>query len=107
MRRLFAPAALAAAAAISVLPALAWAEEESDVEVVTVMEGDPLDVDTVFDLGIDVTAVPKTPAAVRAFLLGLAPTTKDILVTTCGHYMDYPTAVLSRDTLEFCWNVRG
>jgi hypothetical protein len=108
MRRLFAPAALAAAAAISVLPALAWAAEESDVETIdVVVEGDRMDTDTIFDLGIDVTGVPKTPAAVRTFLLGVAPSTKDILVTTCAHYMDYPESVQSHDTLDFCSNVRG
>jgi hypothetical protein len=108
MRRLFAPAALAAAAAISVLPALACAEEEGDVEAIDmIVEGQPLSADTIFDLGIDVTGVPKTPAGVRAFLLGLAPNTKDILVTTCQHYMEYPEGVQSHDTKAFCSNVAG
>jgi len=108
MRRLFAPAALAAAIAISILPAMAWAEDDLDtVETTDVGVGQPLDIDTIFDLGIDVTGVPKTPAAAKAFLLGLAPGSQSIIRTTCAHYVQNPEGVASRDTLEFCENVRG
>jgi hypothetical protein len=108
MRRLFAPAALAAAAAISILPALAWADEDTEViKELDAKPGQPLNVDTIFDLGIDVSGVPKTPAGARAFLLGLAPGTQSILLTTCAHYVQDPTSVESRDTLAFCENVRG
>jgi hypothetical protein len=108
MRRLFVPAALAAAAAISLLPALAWAEDDTAIiEELDAGVGQPFSVDTIFDLGIDVTGVPKTPAAARAFLLGLAPGTQNILITTCAHYVKDPSGVESRDTVDFCANVAG
>jgi hypothetical protein len=108
MCRLFAPAALAAAIAISILPAMAWAEDDIEaIEATDVGVGQPLDIDTIFDLGVDVTGVLKTPAAAKAFLLGLAPGSQTIIQTTCAHYVQNPEGVASRDTLDFCENVRG
>jgi hypothetical protein len=57
---------------------------------------------TLFDLGIDVVPVAKTPAAVRAYLGSLLPLTRDVLLSTCAHYRANPGAVEERDTLEFC-----
>jgi hypothetical protein len=58
--------------------------------------------DTVFDLGIDVAPVAKNPVAVRAYLAGLAPLTRDVLLSTCEHYMDTPNSTVERETLDFC-----
>ncbi len=101
-------AALATAIAIAFIPALALAHDDPEVfEKTDIGVGPPLSIDTVFDLGVDVSNVPNTPAAAKAFLLGLPPASQSILVATCAHYLQAPARVRSRDTIEFCQNVRG
>jgi hypothetical protein len=93
---------LAAAAALAVGLGIggAYAADDEDVEnpFIPTIEAP----DTTFDLGIDVGELPKTPAAVRAYLAGLAPLTRDILISTCEHYMVTPNSVQESETLAFC-----
>jgi hypothetical protein len=110
MRRLFAPAALAAVM-LAVLPAVAFADDEDNT---VDADGIPLPIstdnpaDTTFDLGVDVSGVPHSAVAVKAFLSGLEPETQSAVMGACEHYMQYPNSIKSWDTYAFCASaVRG
>jgi hypothetical protein len=62
---------------------------------------------TTFDLGIDVSGVAHNPAAVHAFMLGLAPVTQDAIMGACATFMDYPVTAQSPETWAFCANTSG
>ena len=106
MRRLFAPAAFAAAA-FAVLPSLALADIVDDNNGLdtsaSISAGD-----TTFDLGIDVSGVPHDPTSVRSFINGLAPVTQSAIMGACETFMEHPDSIESPDTYAFCANaVRG
>jgi hypothetical protein len=98
-------ASLAAAAAIAVGlaagagPAFADDEDDDDDRSTVTIERPT---NTRFDLGIDVSPIPATLGAVRAYLGSLAPVTRDVILSTCEHYMETPQSVRSRATLNFC-----
>ena len=99
--RLITSLAAAAAVAFSLSAgSVAFAADDTDADafVSTIIEP----ADTVFDLGIDVVPVTKTPAAVRAYLASLAPLTRNVILSSCEHYMVTPNSTVERETLEFC-----
>ena len=58
--------------------------------------------DTVFDLGIDVTNYADSKADVQRFLASVPAVTRNVLMTTCEHYMDTPSSTQNPETLDFC-----
>jgi hypothetical protein len=54
------------------------------------------------DLGLDVSAVDKTPGGVRAFLAKLNAQTQRVVLVACEQYVESPGAVIGPDTLAFC-----
>jgi hypothetical protein len=100
MRLITSLAAVAAVAfSMSVAP-VAFAADPEEVDNWTPTIEEPAD--TVFDLGIDVAPLTKSPAAVRAYLSSLTPVTRNVLLSTCQHYMLTPNSTVERETLEFC-----
>jgi len=97
--RLLTSLAAAAAVALSLNASVAFADDENDENFV-----EPIapQADTIFDLGVDVAPVAKNPFAVRAYLSALSPLTRDVILTTCEHYMLTPNSVQQSQTLEFC-----
>ena len=57
---------------------------------------------TNFDLGIDVSNVPMTPAGVNQVMASLSPEGQTIMLHTCQNYLGYPSQVRSPRTIEFC-----
>ena len=55
-----------------------------------------------FDLGIDIGPAGRSAASVQAYLASLPAETQRAIMNGCEHYMLYPTAVQSPDTLPFC-----
>jgi threonine dehydrogenase-like Zn-dependent dehydrogenase len=106
MRRLFAPAAFAAAA-FAILPTFALADiVEDNNGVDTSASASPTD--TTFDLGIDVTGVPHDPLAVKSFISGLAPAAQSAVMGACESFMEHPDSIQSPETYAFCSNaIRG
>jgi len=106
MRRLFAPAAFAAAA-FAILPTFALADIVDDNNgVETSASSSPTD--TTFDLGIDVSGIPHDPAAVRSFIGGLAPAAQSAIMGACETFMEHPDSIQSPETYGFCSNaIRG
>jgi hypothetical protein len=100
MRRLFAPAAIAAVA-ISIMPVMAFADDSDTQDSVDLT---PPASDTYFDLGIDVSNVGNSAAAVRSFILGLEPETQRAIMGACEHFMEAPATAQNIDTITFCQN---
>ena len=108
MRRLFGPAALAAVM-FAVLPAAAFADSTdygtTPGDATGIASDNP---DATLDLGIDVSGVPHTAAAVKAFIGQLEPETQSAVMGACETFMQDPTSVTSPETLGFCASaVRG
>jgi hypothetical protein len=57
---------------------------------------------TTFDLGIDVSAVPRTAKAVDAYVASLAPETQAAIMGACENYVQNPEGVQDISTLGFC-----
>jgi len=106
MRRLFAPAAIAAAV-FAVMPTFALADIVDDNNGLETSEpANPGD--TTFDLGIDVSGVAHDPTAVRAFLGSLPAATQSTIKGACETFMEHPDSIQSPATYGFCSNaVRG
>ena len=106
MRRMFAPAALAAIV-LSIAPALALADD-ADTDGSDYNSPITAPDSTVFDLGVDISGVPHTAAAVHSFISGLEPQSQSAVMDACEHYMVAPSSAQSIDTLGFCQTaVRG
>ncbi len=86
MRRMFAPAAVAAVALSFALPTLAQADWGDDG----------------FDLGISVKNVARTQAAVDQFLSGLKPDVQRAVMGGCQNYVAHPGGAHSPATVPFC-----
>jgi hypothetical protein len=86
MRRIFAPAAVAAVALSFALPTIALASPGDDG----------------FDLGVAVGSVAKTPAAVEQFLSTLNPTAERMVIGGCKSYVAHPAEASSAYTVPFC-----
>ena len=98
--RLLTSLAAAAAVAFSLSAgSVAFAVDDADIEVVAPIEAPA---DTIFDLGIDVAPVAKNPLAVRAYLAALPSLTRNVLISTCEHYMATPNSTTESETLAFC-----
>jgi hypothetical protein len=57
-----------------------------------------------FDLGIDISDVVATgpdPVAVRDFLAAMEPVSRQIILTTCSHYLTTPRSAQWRGTKRF------
>jgi hypothetical protein len=108
MHRLFAPAALAAVM-LAVLPAIAFADEDTnDASGIPLGLADPSAGTTIFDLGIDVSGVPHTATAVKQFIGTLQPETQSAVMGACEQFMQDPSDITSPDTYAFCSSaVRG
>jgi hypothetical protein len=102
MRRLFAPAAFAAAA-FAILPTFALADIVDDNNGVETSQP-AVPTDTTFDLGVDVSGVPHDPAAVRSFLSGFPATTQSAIMGACETFMEHPDSIQSPETYGFCSN---
>jgi hypothetical protein len=98
MLKLISAAVVALAVALPATVSLAD-DADQDNNTVTV---DSQKADSVFDLGIDVTGVAHTSAAVRGYLGALAPVTRDSIVKACETYMAHPESAQAQDTLAFC-----
>jgi hypothetical protein len=105
---LFARAAVAAIM-FAVLPAVAFADDYGSVpgngDDTGIAQNNP---DPTLDLGIDVSGVPHTAAAVKSFIGKLEPQTQSAVMGACETYMRDPSSASSPDTLGFCASaVRG
>jgi hypothetical protein len=98
MLKLISAAALALAIALPATVSLAD-DFDQDNNSVTV---DSQPAGTVFDLGIDVSGIGRSPAAVQSYLGSLAPETRTIIVRSCDNYMAHPASAQAADTLAFC-----
>jgi hypothetical protein len=90
---------LTAAAAALALSLSAGATLADDADNDTPVLAQP---STVFDLGVDVSNVGGTPAAVQRFLSSLEPETQRVIMSTCDHYMEAPVTATEQNTLTFC-----
>ena len=64
--------------------------------------------DATLDLGVDVSDVPHTAAAVKAFIGQMEPATQSAIMGACETYMKDPASASSPDTIGFCASaVRG
>jgi hypothetical protein len=96
MRRHTGPAAAAAVVLTAFLSTAALAAvEPSDTD------SSSSNIDR-FDLGVDVSAVPATPAGVRSFLATLPADGASAVVAGCEHLMLNPESARSQDALTFC-----
>ncbi len=86
MRRMFAPAAVAAVALSFALPTLAFAEPGDDG----------------FDLGVAVGSVNHTEQGVAQFLSSLAPEARQMVIGGCENYTAHPADATSPYTVPFC-----
>jgi hypothetical protein len=106
MRRLFAPAALAAVA-LALLPTLSFADD-SDTPQPDNGLNPGIDDSATFDLGIDISGVTRTPAAVHAFIGTLPAASQSAVMGACETFMEHPESIQAPDTYAFCSNaVRG
>jgi hypothetical protein len=100
-------ASVALTALIALAPAVAFARDYGTDP------GDDTDIqatnsDNTLDLGVDVSGVPHTAAAVKAFIGQLEPATQSAVMGACETYMKDPASASSPDTLGFCASaVRG
>ena len=93
----------AAALAVGFSAGVAFADDDSDQPQINgAFTLDTLVPNTTFDLGIDVNAVPRNPAAVQGYLASLRPDTRAMLIRTCQNYMTYPSSAQERETVSFC-----
>jgi hypothetical protein len=107
MRRLFVPAAFAAVA-FAVLPTFALADDTDNPPTDNGLTAGAVSPGTTFDLGIDVTGVPHSAAAVRSFISGLESPTQSAVMGACENFMEHPSSAQSPETYAFCSNaVRG
>jgi hypothetical protein len=96
MRTLLSVAAFAVAAALLSSAAVAGGEAPAAVDAVAPVPA--------IDLGVDVTGVSRTHAAVEGYLAGLGPVDRDALLQACDAYsytLD-PKTDADRKTLAFC-----
>ena len=94
-------AAAAFAAALTSTAALAAGDTYAQPSLIAAVAVAPT---PALDLGVDVTGVTRTPAAVQGYLATLAPAARDALLQTCDAYsytLD-PKTVEDRETLAFC-----
>jgi hypothetical protein len=87
MRRIFAPAAIAAVALPLALPTASFADSTFS--------------NPGFDLGVNVTGI-HTPAAAQNFLMSLSPTTQRAVMGGCRNYVANPANAMEASTLPFC-----
>ena len=95
----------AAALAVGFTVGVAFADEDTDQQQEQINGAWTLDTlvpNTRFDLGIDVNAVPRNPAAVQNYLATLRPDTRAMIIRTCQNYMTYPGSAQERETVAFC-----
>ena len=89
-----------AAAAVLAL-SLLW-----DAGAPTFAQGSPgapvLAPEVYFDLGIDVTRLPRDPVAARRYFASLLPETQQILMASCRNYLAHPLDANMPETLVFC-----
>jgi hypothetical protein len=93
----------AAAVAIAMAAGVALADETTDADTINgafTLEG--LVPDTTFDLGIDVSGIPRTPAAVHAYLTSLDAASRTTILRACQNYMTYPSSAQEQETVSFC-----
>jgi hypothetical protein len=102
MRKILLTATAALALALSVGTTMA---DDTDDQEAPAEIAPPAD--TVFDLGIDVTNYADSRADALRFLASVPAETRNILITSCEHYMDTPLSTQSHETLEFCGYVVG
>jgi hypothetical protein len=57
---------------------------------------------TYFDLGIDVTLLPKDPAGAKKFLASQPPETQRVLLASCDRYVKFPMSAEMPETIQFC-----
>jgi len=86
MRRIFAPAAVAAVALSFALPTIALASPGDDG----------------FDLGVAVGGVTHTPQGVEQFLSTLNPTAQRMVIGGCRTYVAHPAEATNAYTVPFC-----
>jgi hypothetical protein len=86
MRRIFAPAAVAAVALSFALPTVAFADHG----------------DSTFDLGIGVEGVHRTQPAVDQFLSSLTPSVQKAVMGGCQTYVAHPSSATNPSTVPFC-----
>jgi hypothetical protein len=55
-----------------------------------------------FDLGIDISNVVPTAAAVRDFLSTLSPDSRDAIIRQCQAFLANPGTAKAMETLIFC-----
>jgi hypothetical protein len=55
-----------------------------------------------FDLGIDVTQLPRNVADARKYLAAQAPETQRALIGACTTYLQHPADAQMPETLVFC-----
>jgi hypothetical protein len=61
------------------------------------------DVDPVyFDLGMDVTLLPKDSAGAKKFFAEQISITQHVLAATCDNYLKHPVAAEMPETIQFC-----
>jgi hypothetical protein len=102
--------AVAAAAVLSLAAVPAFADDANQTDDTGFVAGvftAPAVPDTTFDLGVDVTGIPHTPGAVKAYLGSLAPETREVLQSSCQHYMQTPDSARDTATIGFCSVVVG
>ena len=90
-----------AALAVGLTAGIAFADDDTP-QVNGAFTLDTLVPNTTFDLGIDVNAVPRNPAAVQNYLASLRPDTRATLIRTCQNYMTYPSSAQELETVRFC-----
>lgn len=101
MRKLLLTATAAVALALSANVALAVDDDqEAPAEIAA-------PADTVFDLGIDVAGYADSRADALRFLAAQPAETRNILVSSCEHYMETPNSTQAHATMEFCSYVVG
>ena len=55
-----------------------------------------------FDLGIDVTRLPRDPVEARRYYGTLLPETQQVLMAACRNYIAHPLDANMPETLVFC-----
>ena len=91
-----------AALAVGLTAGIAFADDDDTPQVNGAFTLDTLVPNTTFDLGIDVNAVPRTPAGVQGYLASLRPDTRATIIRACQNYMTYPSSAQELETVSFC-----
>jgi len=99
MRKMLSLAAVALAAGLSAGASVAFAD---DADTTNDNDFGFMTPNTVFDLGVDVSGLPRTAAAVHAYLGSLEPETRVAIVKACENFMAYPSSAQDRETIAFC-----